>query len=172
MTLIEFLRGAVDALHSHLRDDVRELTPQQLSYRPAPEGNNIAFLLFHLVRIEDQIVSALLKGSPAIWVQEKWHEKLGFDPAVLGIGFTAEQVAALSYPLDEFLRYADRVWKSTNEYLGGLKDEDLAREINAPMIPEVRDVAGLVYGVIIAHGWWHTGEILYLKGLQGWRYRL
>ncbi len=172
MALVEFVRTAVDAQHNHLQDDVRDLTPEQLSYRPAPEGNTIAFLLFHLVRVEDQIVSALLKQAPPIWVQEKWHEKLGFGPDVLGIGFSPDQVADLSYPLDAFLRYAEQVWQSTDEYLGGLKDEDLAREINAPMIPEVKDVAGLIYGVIIAHGWWHTGEILYLKGLQGWRYRL
>lgn len=172
MNLVDFVRTAVDALHSHLRDDVQELTPEQLSYRPAPEGNNIAFLLFHQVRVEDQVVNGLLRGAPVVWVQDKWHEKLGFAPDVLGIGFTPDQVEDLSYPLDEFLRYADKVWESTSEYLGGLKDEDLAREVNAPMLPEIKDVAGLVYGVVIAHGWWHTGEILYLKGLQGWRYRL
>ena len=83
-----------------------------------------------------------------------------------GMGFRdpeVDKVAAL--PLSEVMAYAERVVQLASDYLKTVDDTRLDYAPN-PERPR-RTMMVTLRSFIIAHGWWHLGEIKYLKGMQG-----
>ncbi len=165
MTGIEFIRDGIAELHTAIIDDVKVLTKEHLAWKPAPKANPIGFLFWHYIRTEDNMLQGL-QGKPSVWESEKWYQKLGMDAKAQGTGFKepeVEKVAAL--PLSELMAYAERVIQSTTDYLKSLDDAkvDQAPDPARPM----RTIGVMLRSFILAHGWWHLGEIKYIKGMQG-----
>jgi hypothetical protein len=165
MTGIEFLTTMIAEFHGALMEDVKTLTPQNLKWKPAPQANPIGFLLWHYMRTEDNLVTGL-QGKPAIWETEKWYEKMGLDAKAQGTGFKEPDVDKIAVlPLADLVAYAERVSRNTQEYLKTLDDVklDFAPDPARPR----RTIGALLRNFLLAHGWWHLGEIKYIKGLQG-----
>ena len=165
MTGTEFVRSAVDELHRAMLDDMRPLTKENLAWKPAPKANPIGFLFWHFMRTEDNNIQRL-QGKPSIWESEGYHQNLGLDARAQGTGFTETDADRISrVPLDQMLAYAEKVVQSTSDFLKSLSDEQLDR-VPDPNSPR-RTIAVVLRSIILAHGWWHLGEIRYLKGMQG-----
>ncbi len=165
MTGVEFIQSAVAELHSAMINDVKVLTQEQMTWKPAPKTNPIGFLFWHYMRHADNTIQGL-QGKTSIWEREKWYEKLDMDAKAQGTGFQepdVEKVAVL--PLSDVMAYAERVIQSTTDYLKSLDDSDLDHAPD-PDRPK-RTIAVTLRSFILAHGWWHLGEIKYLKGIQG-----
>ena len=108
------MRVLVDAF-GRMRDVVHEvvdgLTPDQLAYRVDGEANSIGWLVWHLTRVQDDHVAGVA-GSPQVWTSEGWAERfdLPFDPADIGYGHTADEVAAVRVASPDLLAgYHDAV---------------------------------------------------------------
>ncbi len=170
MTVVEYIQKSIADLNSTIIEDVKALTPEQLAWKPAPGANPIGFIFWHFMRSQDDIISGLQK-KPLVWDSERWHqklgmEKLGIDPKAGGGGFKEPEVDKVAtLPLAEVLKYASRVAQRSDDYLKSLKDTELETPPD-PNRPK-RTVVVMLRSFIIAHGWWHTGEIKYLKGMQG-----
>jgi hypothetical protein len=165
MKAVDFIRESVAGLNSTIIDDVKELTAKQLAWKPAPKANPIGFLFWHFMRTEDNRFQDL-QGRPSIWKSEKWYEKLGMDAEANGTGFQepeVDKVAAL--PMPQLMAYAERVAQSATDYLKSLEDAMLDHVPNSERPRQT--IAVILRSFIIAHGWWHLGEIKYLKGMQG-----
>lgn len=107
-----------------------------------------------------------LLGKPPIWQSQKWGEKLGMEASGHGTGFQEPEVDKVaSLPLPEVMAYAESVIQATDEYLGSL-DDDKLDFVPDPARPK-RTIGMILRNFVLAHGWWHLGEIKYLKGLQG-----
>ena len=107
-----------------------------------------------------------LMGKPSVWQAEKWGEKLGMDPQAQGTGFQEPDVdRAAALPLSEMIAYAEKVFAETTDYLKTLDDEKLDYAPN-PERPRAT-ISMMLRNFIVAHGWWHLGEIKYVKGMQG-----
>jgi len=161
----DLMKTIITEMNGVLLGDVKDLTPEHLVWKPGPGANPIGFLFWHTIRTEDNIVHGLQGGTP-VWEREKWNEKLGMDSGAQGTGFEegeADKAAAL--PLAELMAYAESVIRATDEYLSSLDDAklDMAPDPNRPK----RTIGMMLRNFIIAHGWWHIGEIKYLKGMQG-----
>jgi len=165
MNAVEFIHATVSEFHGAMIEDVKVLNAEQLAWKPAPNTNPIGFLFWHLIRTEDNMINGI-QGKPTIWESEKWNEKLGMDARAQGTGFEepdVDKVAAL--PLSEVIAYAERVTGSIEDYIKSLDDAGLDR---APNPERPRWTVGMMLrNFVIAHGWWHLGEIKYLKGMQG-----
>ena len=59
MTSADLLIDAFSRVHDAVHQAVMGLTPQQLSFRPYPGGNSIAWLVWHLSRIQDDHVTGV-----------------------------------------------------------------------------------------------------------------
>ena len=161
----ELLQTIISELHSAMFKDVKDLTAEHLKWKPAPGANPIGFLFWHTIRSEDNFVHSLY-GKPPIWESGKWGGKLGMDTESQGTGFQeneADNAAAL--PLSDVMQYATQVAQAVDDYLKTLDDDKLDFAPN-PKKPHWT-VGMILRNFIIAHGWWHLGEIKYLKGLQG-----
>ncbi len=153
-----------DDLNRSFRSEVRNLTPEQLSFRAGPNANPIIFILWHWARTQDGFSSRLL-GTSHVWVDEKWYEKFGLEPKDMGTGFTSEQVGNFNPPLSDVMDYFQRVWEIGAPAIGKASDAELER-VPDEARPEMT-VSRSFEMFLIGHGFYHLGEIRFIKGLQG-----
>ena len=167
MNTVEYFAAATQDLHTALYDAVKDLTSEQLHFRPIGKGNHIAFLLWHYVRTEDAVINGLFQKKAMIWNAEGWDKKFGMDPRAQGTGMTAEQAASLRLAdLSAFLQYSQKVFQATEAFIAGIKPEAWDEVRDLPMLGK-RNVYQLIGGIVLSHGANHLGEIWYIKGLQG-----
>ena len=167
MGSLDFFRSSLKSFHNSFRDAVKELTDEQLHFRPLGKGNSIAFALWHTVRTEDMVVNFLLQKKPPVWNAEGWDKKFGMDPRAQGTGMTDEQAASIRIPnLQDFLKYVDNVFQASEAYLESVKEADL-EPVQEYQYLGKRSGYQVIGGVVFGHGSEHLGEIRYVKGLQG-----
>ena len=96
MNIIDFFRIAQKRLHDELRKSVRDLTMDEWHYRTGGTDNSIAFIFWHCVRTEDNILRFILQKRPTIWADGNWHERL--SPAEgAGYGYANTGSSLLEY---------------------------------------------------------------------------
>ena len=166
MRSAELLRYAFDQVGATLRSAVQGLDPEDLTRRPAPGANTIAWLAWHLLRVQDDHVAAIA-GHEQVWTAEGWAQRfdLPFPTAATGYGFDEEQVAAVRPPsVDLLLGYADAVHARTAQFLDGLSDDDLDRVVDRSWDPPV--TLGVRLVSVLSDDLQHIGQAAYLRGLR------
>ena len=96
MTSAELLADAIGRVREVVHDVVGGLTPEQLAARLDADANSIAWLVWHLTRIQDDHV-ADVAGTEQVWTAQGWMERFGlpFDPGATGYGHGRDDVAAV-----------------------------------------------------------------------------
>ena len=87
MTSAELLVDALGRIREIVHRVVEGLTAEQLSFRVDPGANSIAWLVWHLTRIQDDHV-ADVAGAEQVWTSQGWVERFGlpFDPGTRAMG--------------------------------------------------------------------------------------
>jgi hypothetical protein len=162
---IQFIHSTVNSMHQALLNDVKALEPEQLKWKPAPKTNPIGFLFWHAVRLEDNTVSGWQKKTP-VWEEDRWYTKFNLDAKAYGTGFQEADVDKIAkLPLEQVIAYAEKVFRNTEIYIRSL-DEDKLDFTPNPERPNWT-IGTMLNSFVIAHGWWHLGEIRYIKGMLG-----
>src|SRR3546814_6042551 len=75
---------------------VEDLDEAKLAEAPADGANTIAWLVWHLTRIEDHHLSEAA-GTPQRYIEDGWHERFGrgADPQDHGYGHSPADVASV-----------------------------------------------------------------------------
>ncbi len=167
MHTIEFIKLALRELHLSLLRETEVLTPEQMSYHPTPGANTINFLLWHFPRVEDNVFHrvAYTNGATTLWEREEWYTRFGLTARDTGTGFTPDQVEALNPDKETLIAYGQQVFDTVMAGLDDLTEDDLDRVLN-PEQPR-NTVGRTIQSIIIGHGYYHLGEVRFLKGLQG-----
>ena len=76
MDVSDLLTDALGRVREQLPDLVAGLSDDDLAWRPDPEANSIAWLVWHLTRIEDDHVSGVA-GDEQAWMAEGWADRFG-----------------------------------------------------------------------------------------------
>jgi DinB family protein len=154
---------AFEAVQRRFTQTLEGIAPEQLSLRPHPEANSIAWLGWHLTRWQDAQLSRFA-GRDQAWLAG-WAAKFGreADPDDTGIGHSSEQVAQLRAEAQLLLGYHDAVCGRTRDFLATANEADLAREVESPRGPDT--VAGRLVGVL-SDNFQHVGQMAYLRGLH------
>jgi len=140
------------------------LGTEALAFRPDPDANSIAWLVWHLTRVQDDHISEIA-GQDQAWVTDGWAQRFGMspDPSDTGYGHTTDQVTAVR-PDDQTLReYHDAVHSRTVAYLGAIDAEELDRIIDDRRDPPVSVGVRLVS--VIGDDLQHAGQAAYIRGL-------
>jgi hypothetical protein len=148
-----------------VHDVVEGLTPEQLAFRLDAEANSIAWLVWHLTRIEDDHVSAVANAEQA-WTAKGWFERFGlpFRRGDHGYGHTSEDVAGVRVSSGNLLTgYHDDVYDQTVRYVAGLTDPDLDRIVDRRWDPPV--TLGVRLVSVIADGLQHGGQAAFARGV-------
>jgi hypothetical protein len=149
------------------RGAVAGLDPGRLTERPSPGANTIAWLVWHLTRVQDHHVAELL-AADQVWVSGDWARRfrLDPDPSNTGYGHTAQDVAAVRPESpDALLEYHYAVDGRTREMLEGLVPADLDRIVDRRWDPPVTMGVRLVS--IADDSLQHAGQAAYVRGILG-----
>ena len=96
MEIADLLVDAFDRVRSAVLGAVDGLTEEQLDARLDPDANSIAWLVWHLTRVQDDHV-ADVAGVEQAYTAQGWAKRFGFpfDDAAVGYGQSSEDVAAV-----------------------------------------------------------------------------
>jgi Protein of unknown function (DUF664). len=102
MTSAEILVDAFGRVQETVHEVVRGLTSSQLAERLGPDANSIAWLVWHLTRVQDDHVADAF-GVPQVWTEYGKRFELPLEPYDTGYGHTSEQVARVTVPSADLL---------------------------------------------------------------------
>ena len=139
----------------------------RLTEPPAAGANTIAWLVWHLTRVQDHHVAELL-DTDQIWVTGDWAKQFGLepDPSNTGYGHSAEEVLTVRPERPEaLLEYLDAVDARTRQMLVALAPAELDRIVDRRWDPPV--TLGVRLVSIADDGLQHAGQAAYVRGLFG-----
>jgi Protein of unknown function (DUF664) len=142
MTSAELLVDAFGRIREVVHRVVDGLTSEQLALRLDPEANSIAWLVWHLTRIQDDHL-ADVAGVEQVWTSQGSAVQVGSGELLVG--------------------YHGAVHEQTTRYVGGLRDADLGRIVDRSWDPPVSLGARLVS--VIADDLQHAGQAAWVRGL-------
>jgi uncharacterized damage-inducible protein DinB len=161
----DLLAEALGRVRESVHQAVDGLNPDQLAYRLDEGANSIAWLVWHLTRIQDDHV-AHVAGSDQVWTSGGWAERFGlpFEESATGYGHTTKDVAAVRVESPDLLTgYYDAVHERTLGYLSGLSEEDLDRVVDERWDPPV--TLGVRLVSVVNDDTQHVGQAAFLRGV-------
>jgi len=160
----ELLLSSLKQSQEYLAKALDELTQEEAAWSPAAECNCIAFILWHIARVEDFFVLRVIQRKEELYEVEGWREKLGTPAKESGYQYTVEQLQTWPVPKLETLRgYADSVRNATLSFLEPLPSERLSE---VPRPDHSPDSIGTTLCRIFTEIALHVGQIAYLRGVQ------
>ena len=138
-----------------------------LTTSPSPGANPIAWLVWHLARVQDHHVAELLDAEQ-VWVGGDWAARFGLDPdpANTGYGHSPDEVAAVRPERPEvLLGYLDAVDGRSRTLLANLAPADLDRIVDYSWDPPV--TLGVRLVSVADDCLQHAGQAAYVRGLLG-----
>ena len=135
-----------------------------LTFRPDADANSVAWLVWHLTRVQDDHV-AEVAGTEQQWLGAEWCDRFGlpFAPHATGYGQSSDEVAQVDVDGALLRGYFDAVHEATSRYLGGLDAGDLDRIVDERWDPPVSLGARLVS--VADDDIAHAGQAAYVRGL-------
>jgi hypothetical protein len=161
----ELLLDAFGRIHETVAATLGGVGHDVLIRRPAGTGNSIAWLIWHLGRVEDtQVASAA--GLDQVWTSQGFVGRfnLPLRERDTGYGHSSEQVDSVQAPPALLLEYYDAVHRQTADFLQTLGDHDLDRIVDTRWDPPV--TLGVRLVSTIADCLQHVGQAAYAKGLN------
>jgi uncharacterized damage-inducible protein DinB len=161
----ELLLNAFDNIEEAVRGAVEGIDPELLTARVAPEANTIAWLVWHLSRVQDDHV-AEVAGQPQTWTAAGWAGRfaLPFDEGATGYGASSDDVAAVRVGDPQLLvDYHADVHRRTAEFLATVTADDLDRVVDTRWDPPV--TLGVRLVSVISDDLQHAGQAAFLRGV-------
>ena len=166
MTPAELLIDSFGRVAEGVHDVVDGLDEAQLAHRPGPDANPIGWLVWHLLRVQDDHV-ADVAGTEQVWTAQGFADRFGlpFEAADTGYGQSSEAVGQVRVQAGPLQEYAAAVHEQTLGFLQGLTPEDLDRVVDERWEPPVTLGARLVS--VVGDDTQHLGQAAYVRGLLG-----
>lgn len=165
METSELLEDAFSRIGASVAAVLDAVGTHQLNWRPGGSGNSIAWLLWHLCRIQDEQLAELAHNA-SVWASGGYAARFGFDldPADTGYGHSLEQVSAVRLDSTELLReYHEAVLAASLEFVrtvaGAALDQVVDRRWDPPVTLGVRLIS------IVDDCLQHGGQAAYILGL-------
>jgi uncharacterized damage-inducible protein DinB len=164
MQLSAAIVKSLEQSQGYLTKALDGLTQEEAAFVPAAESNSIAFILWHMTRVEDFFVTRVIQREVELYEAEGWREKLGTPAKDTGFDYTLEQLQAWPVPKLEIMRgYYDSVRKKTLALLKNITSERLSELARPDRSPDsIGDILCRVTTEIALH----TGQIAYIRGIK------
>ncbi len=163
MRVATVLMDAFDRIRDVVNQTVEGLSPEQLAWRVDGEANSIAWLIWHLTRIQDDHI-ADVAGGAQVWSAEGWSARFGlpFDKSDTGYGHSSDEVAAVRADAGLLTGYHNAVHERTVRYVSGLVEAALDRVVDTSWDPLV--TLGVRLVSVISDDLQHAGQAAYVRG--------
>jgi hypothetical protein len=140
---------------------VWEAVPEELMRRrPDPRVNSIAWIFWHLTRVEDAGLNRFVVDRPQVLDEGGWMQKMNVPWRHHGSGMTFPEVDDLSQRIDlQALRgYSNAVQARTHEIIDRIDQVDL----DAVLPPE------RIASIVVDEGLGHSDPAGLVKNYTGW----
>jgi hypothetical protein len=174
MEVADLLAEAYGRIREAVHEVTDGLSEDQLAARPDPDANSIAWLVWHLARVQDDHV-ADVAGLEQVYTAQGFAERfdLPFQPtptgamrdraSSLGYEHSSEQVGAVKAPSSLLVAYYDAVHEQSLQYLRTLRPEDLDRVVDESWDPPV--TLGVRLVSVLSDDLQHAGQSAYIRGM-------
>ncbi len=163
-TSAEILGDAFGRIRELVEQTVEGLDIDQLSWRVDDDANTIAWLVWHLTRVQDGSIASAA-GTDQAWNADGWSERfaLPFDDGATGYGQSTAEVGAVNVSAELLVGYHEAVSRRTAAYVGTLDEHSLDRVIDTRFDPPVTVAVRLVS--IISDELQHAGQAAFVRGV-------
>jgi uncharacterized damage-inducible protein DinB len=168
---IDLLEDAFTRIRDTVRRAVGNLDDDALTARIDPEANTIAWLVWHLTRVQDDHV-AEVAGTSQVWTSGGWESRFGlpFAPDATGYAQSPAEVAQVAGPgvtAESLVGYHEAAYAATVSYLRSLAGPDagaaLDRVVDENWDPPVTLAVRLVS--VISDDLQHAGQASFVRGV-------
>ncbi len=163
-------------------------TPGELlTRRPDGRGNSIAWLVWHLARVEDVVIHVVVRGERSVLAAGDWGRRMGFPDERVGTGFTEAEVETFGRTADpaqvdaywQAVRGATAAWLAgvPLEALEAVPDVDARLASVPPIVPPAaewllklwrgRPAGWFLRFPVIDHGFLHLGQMQEIRARLG-----
>jgi hypothetical protein len=167
MNSADLILDAFGRIRETVSDTIYGLTPTQLAYRVEADANPIAWLVWHLTRIQDDHVAAAF-GVPQVWQTGGWAARFGLhaDSMEIGYGHNKLQVAAVADAVSSsgvLADYHEATYEQNVKLVSGITDAELDRVVDTSWRPPV--TLGVRLVSVINDSMQHAGQAAYVRGI-------
>ncbi len=164
MKTSDLLLDAFDRVTQTARRAVTGLDRETLTRRVDPGANTIAWLVWHLCRVQDDHLADAF-DTTQVWTAQGWADRfrLPFDDDATGYGQTAAEVGQVRVPAELLLGYLDAVHDASAALLAAVTDADLDRVVDPNWDPPV--TLGVRLVSVVSDGLQHAGQAAYVRGV-------
>ncbi|GAA2740208.1 mycothiol transferase [Kitasatospora cinereorecta] len=159
------LADAFGRIRDAVHDVVDGLDSDELATRLDQGANSIAWLVWHLTRIQDDHVAGVA-GTEQVWTADGWADRFGlpFPARATGYGHTAREVASVRVDSPDLLTgYFDAVHERTLAFVQGLGEADLDRVVDTSWTPAV--TLGVRLISVVSDDLQHVGQAAFVRGV-------
>lgn len=148
-----------------------EIPAELLVQRPHPRVNSIAWILWHMTRVEDAAVNRFIAGRPQVLDEGGWMERMNIPYRHNGSEMTFDEVDELSrrVNLEGLRQYGLAVQARTREVVSTLTTTDLDLVLDETRLRAVLVDEGLVLrnpdGFVQNYLGWNSGKWLFNHAL-------
>jgi hypothetical protein len=134
------------ALWSYADEVLKDLSEDQLRYIPDSMEHSIAWLIWHIARIEDVTMNMLVSGRPQLMHQKNWSEKMKIQFQDTGNAMSADNIALLSDSIDiqKLQAYRLAVGFRTREIVKQLQPAELKNKVQRSRLQQVLDEGAVI----------------------------
>jgi uncharacterized damage-inducible protein DinB len=163
MTSADLLADAFDRIREEVHHAVDGLSREDLAFRVDAGANSIAWLVWHLTRVQDDHVAGITQMEQ-VWSAGGWAGRFGlpFGDMDTGYGHGTADVAAVQADAELLTAYHDAVFEQTSGYVKSLTDADLPRVVDESWDPPVTLAVRLIS--VISDDLQHVGQAAFVRG--------
>lgn len=164
-----FLRAidsGVNEAFEKLNQALDGLSDDELRWQPTLESNSIDWLVWHMARVEDNLVNVVLQAHESIWERDGWSGRLGIYYSGAGAGMTMDEIREMGrIDVAVVMEYYRSIREETSGYFENvMRENDLSRVIEHT---KFRGWTGAqVLGRLLCEEAEHLGQIEYLRGMM------
>jgi uncharacterized damage-inducible protein DinB len=165
MNVADLLVDGFGRVREHVHAAVEGLTAEQLRTRLDDEANSIAWLVWHLTRVQDDHV-ADVAGTEQVWTGQDWLSRFGlpFPAGDTGFGHRPADVEAVRVDKPDLLTgYYDAVHEQTVRFVEGLDGPALDRIVDEAWDPPV--TLGVRLVSVLDDDIQHAGQAMFVRGV-------
>lgn len=164
MNTAELLEDAYGRVRDAVHGVVDGLSVDDLCTRLEGSANSIAWLVWHLTRVQDDHLSDVAR-TDQLWTSGGWRERFGLplEAGDTGYSHSPDQVAVVTADAATLLGYYDAVHEATLRFVRGLRDGDLDRIVDERWDPPV--TLGVRLVSVVDDDLEHAGQAAFVRGV-------
>jgi len=121
-----------------------DLETHEYCIMPTSKDETIAWVLWHISRIEDLTMNILVAGNDQLF-NEEWKKRINSPITDTGNAMSDDEIMDLSRRIDigNLIAYRNAVGRKTREIVGALSAGDMARKVSAEELAAIKRVGGV-----------------------------